>query len=220
MVAPGQSSLLAIAIMYFCLAGAAIFSMFIPLIFIMGGSFLLFTSIVGVITIACTIAVIILLIFAGKRLERKLIFIAGFIILASLVLTFVLGILYTTLGIVFEHTMIDAGFDTPIAVGISYGLVVTLPSAVPSVLFAACLIKDASKNGLLIAIPIIALVLVATGIAYNFIQVWLIWLGISNFGIPFGAGTSVLWGVYFLLVRNSLRYTPTATSMGERAHYP
>ncbi|MEX2681411.1 MAG: hypothetical protein Q6373_007410 [Candidatus Sigynarchaeota archaeon] len=218
-LAVGRGILLAIAIMYFCLAGASVLSTFIPLIFMMGGSFLTATFIVGLITLPCTIAAAVLLIIAGKRLERKLLFIAGFILLGSFVLALVLGVIYSTLGTTLEHALIDSGMDVILAIHIAYGLVVSLPSVVPSVLFAVCLVKDALKNEITIVIPIISLVLVASGIAYYFIQIGLIWLGFSTFSIPFGIGATALNGVYFLLVRNSLRAVPTTGSTLERVQY-
>ena len=162
----------------------------------------------------------ILLIFVGRRLERKFIFIAGFISLASLVLDFFSGVLYITLGDALEQVLVVAGVDMHVAIALSIILVQNLPSAVLSVLFAVCLIKDASRNEIVIAIPIIALALIVSGIAYGFVRIWLDWLMISTFGIPFGVGSSVLWGVYFILVRNSLRNTPAATSTLEKTSYP
>ncbi len=214
----GQSRLLAIGILYFLLAGASIFSQYAYLIWMAGlplNRLMIITGILGVITLACTIAVLILLLNVGKVLERKLVLVAGFIALTSLVATFALNFVYLSARIPVINQFIDAGLadmvGEPFMVEMyadffTSGIIVRIPLSVFPVLLSVCLLLDASKGGLNRAIPIVAIALAGTAASLEIAQVCSLWYGLSwNNYIPISQAVTALWGVYFIVARYSLR---------------
>jgi hypothetical protein len=175
---------------------------------------LMITSIFGLVFMATTIAVLILLIYVGKRLERKHILAAGFVALTSIVATFALNFVYQSVRIPLINQFIDAGLaetvGDPMLVSIyaesfTSGIIITLPASIFPVLLSVCLILDASKGGISRVIPIVAIAAAGAAVGFDIFQACLAWYGISlGFTIPFSQATTVMWGVYFLVVRHSL----------------
>jgi hypothetical protein len=180
----------------------------------MGLPFFVISMIPGAITMGCNIAILILLIIVGRRLERPNIRAASYINIVWFVVSIALGILYTTLGIALEFNLVDAGIDHVLAIGIAYTIVVTSPSAALSIVFSVFLLRDALKNGLTPAFAIVAIVLIASNIGFIFVQIGMLLAGIDwNFGLPFGQAATIMWGVYFLVVRHSLAGPSPPASM-------
>ncbi len=213
----GQSRLLAIGILYFCTAGSSIFSLYAIYLWVMGlpfENYLVLTGITGAIFIVCSIAVLILVLNVGKRLERKHVMAAGFVALASIVATFALNLVYQAVRIPLTNQFIDAGLAETIgepmlvemyADSFTSGLISMLPLSIFPVLLSVCLLLDASKGGLSRVVPIVAIAVAGAGVGYNIFQVCLLWYGISfGFSIPFSQAAMIMWGVYFLVVRHSL----------------
>ncbi|MBN2151744.1 MAG: hypothetical protein JW839_09880 [Candidatus Lokiarchaeota archaeon] len=213
----GRSRMLAAGILYICTAGIIVFLHYSSLLYGMGlplSNIMMLTSILGVLALALTIAVIVLLFSVGIQLRRTPILVAGILALASIVATHVLTMVWVAFEVPLVNHFLAAGLGSAVvgpipaefyAMSFTNGLVVSLPSSAFPVLISVCLLLDALRNETNRPIPVVAIVLAGTAVGYVIVQVSLLWFGISwGFTIPFSQAATVMWGVYFLVARHSL----------------